>query len=305
MLIFVVLQVLRLWVLATLEERWTTRIIVLPEAPLVSGGPYRFIRHPNYAIVVAEIFVLPMVFGLYAYAIAFSLLNAVVLGIRIRAENQALQIAPASRPYELSRQMVLGTATAQPAPPIAAWIGFSAMCIGMFMAILDIQIVATSLPSIQEALAIRPDQMSWIQTSYLIAEVVAIPLTGWLTRVLSLRGLFVIFTAVFVIASAACAASTGFASLVTARVVQGFAGGVLIPIVFSAGFLLFPGRGQALATTIAGVLAVLAPTVGPIAGGWITSTYSWQWLFLINVVPGILAVVVGFLVLPRSEAKLR
>jgi methyltransferase len=96
LLIFIVLQVLRLWVLATLKERWTTRIIVLREAPLVSGGPYRFIRHPNYAIVVAEIFVLPMVFGLYAYAIAFSLLNAVVLGIRIRAENQALQIAPSS-----------------------------------------------------------------------------------------------------------------------------------------------------------------------------------------------------------------
>jgi methyltransferase len=95
---FVVLQVLRLWVLATLKERWTTRIIVLPEAPLVRLGPYRFIRHPNYAIVVAEIFVLPMVFGLYAYAIAFSLLNAVVLGIRIRAENQALQIAPSSSP---------------------------------------------------------------------------------------------------------------------------------------------------------------------------------------------------------------
>lgn len=96
LLIFILLQVLRLWVLATLKERWTTRIIVLREAPLVSGGPYRFIRHPNYAIVVAEIFVLPMVFGLYAYAIAFSLLNAVVLGIRIRAENQALQIAPSS-----------------------------------------------------------------------------------------------------------------------------------------------------------------------------------------------------------------
>jgi len=200
--------------------------------------------------------------------------------------------------------MVHGTATAQPAPPIAAWVGFGAMCIGMFMAILDIQIVATSLPSIQQALAIRPDQMSWIQTSYLIAEVVAIPLTGWLTRVLSLRGLFVIFTALFVIASASCASSAGFASLVTARVFQGFAGGVLIPIVFSAGYLLFPGRGQALATTIAGVLAVLAPTVGPIAGGWITATYSWQWLFLINVVPGIIAVLVGYLVLPRSEAKL-
>jgi methyltransferase len=91
LIVFVVLQVLRLWVLATLKERWTTRIIVLPDAPLVSHGPYRFIRHPNYAIVVAEIFVLPMAFGLYAYALAFSLLNAAVLGIRIRAESRALQ----------------------------------------------------------------------------------------------------------------------------------------------------------------------------------------------------------------------
>jgi methyltransferase len=94
---FVVLQVLRLWVLVTLKERWTTRIIVLPEAPLIRSGPYRFIRHPNYAIVVAEIFVLPMVFGLHAYAIIFSLLNAAVLAVRIRAENRALQIpAPSS-----------------------------------------------------------------------------------------------------------------------------------------------------------------------------------------------------------------
>jgi methyltransferase len=93
LLLFVVLQVLRLWVLATLKDRWTTRIIVLPEAPLVSSGPYRFIRHPNYAIVAAEIFVLPIVFGLYAYAVAFSLLNAVVLCIRIRAEERAVQAA--------------------------------------------------------------------------------------------------------------------------------------------------------------------------------------------------------------------
>jgi methyltransferase len=93
--LFVVLQVLRLWVLVTLKDRWTTRIIVLPEAPLVSSGPYRFVRHPNYAIVGAEIFALPVVFGLYAYAIAFSLLNAIILGIRIRAEERALQIAAA------------------------------------------------------------------------------------------------------------------------------------------------------------------------------------------------------------------
>jgi methyltransferase len=94
---FIILQGLRLWVLATLKERWTTRIIVLPRAPLITDGPYRFMRHPNYAIVTAEIFVLPMVFGLYAYAVAFALLNAAAIAVRVRAENQALQSAASSR----------------------------------------------------------------------------------------------------------------------------------------------------------------------------------------------------------------
>ncbi len=87
---FVVLQGLRVWVLLTLGDRWTTRIIVLPGAPLVSGGPYRLLSHPNYAVVVAEIAVLPLVFGSTSYALVFSLLNAIVLAIRIRAENAAL-----------------------------------------------------------------------------------------------------------------------------------------------------------------------------------------------------------------------
>jgi methyltransferase len=89
-LIFVALQLLRVWVLATLKRRWTTRIIVLPGAPLVLSGPYRFMRHPNYAIVIGEIAVLPLAFGLPLYALAFSLLNAIVLYVRIRAENAAL-----------------------------------------------------------------------------------------------------------------------------------------------------------------------------------------------------------------------
>ena len=92
---FIVLQALRFWVLVTLKERWTTRIIVLPDAPLIADGPYRFMRHPNYAIVTAEILVLPMVFGLYAYGIAFTLANAGILAIRIRTENRALQSASA------------------------------------------------------------------------------------------------------------------------------------------------------------------------------------------------------------------
>lgn len=92
-LVFMGLQALRLWVLATLKRRWTTRIIVLPGAPLVTSGPYRFLRHPNYAIVIGEIAALPLAFGLPLYAIIFSLLNACVLYIRVRAENAALQSA--------------------------------------------------------------------------------------------------------------------------------------------------------------------------------------------------------------------
>jgi MFS transporter, DHA2 family, multidrug resistance protein len=185
-------------------------------------------------------------------------------------------------------------------PGAATWLGFVLMCLGMFMAILDIQVVATSLPAIQHALAISPEAISWIQTAYLIAEIVAIPLTGWLTRVLTLRWLFVAAVGLFTIASIGCAASGSFAMLVGFRVLQGFAGGTLIPAVFSAVFLLFPLRLHPIATTMAGIMAVLAPTIGPVVGGWITETYSWHWLFLINVVPGIIAVS-ATLLLPREK----
>lgn len=191
-------------------------------------------------------------------------------------------------------------------PPvtIVTWVGFATMCIGMFMAILDVQVVATSLPTIQNALAIAPDQMSWVQTAYLIAEVIAIPLTGLLTRVLSMRWLFVAAISVFTLASLGCAASTSFETLIAWRVVQGFSGGTLIPAVFSAVFLLFPPSRQGIATTLAGVLAVLAPTIGPIVGGWITQTYSWHFLFLINILPGIGAAVLAGALLPREKPQM-
>jgi len=187
---------------------------------------------------------------------------------------------------------------------VSTSIGFAMMCVGMFMAILDVQVVSTSLPTIQSALAIPPDQMSWVQTAYLVAEVIAIPLTGFLTRVLSMRWLFVTAIVVFTLASLGCAASGGFAVLIAWRVLQGFSGGTLIPAVFSAVFLLFPVQRQGIATTFAGVLAVLAPTVGPIVGGWITQTYSWHWLFLINVAPGVVSAVLAGLLLPKAPPRL-
>jgi MFS transporter, DHA2 family, multidrug resistance protein len=197
----------------------------------------------------------------------------------------------------------VGTQPAENASVLSAtpWAGFAAMCVGMFMAILDVQVVATSLPNIKSALGIKPDLMSWIQTGYLIAEVIAIPLTGFLTRLLSMRWLFVIATTTFTATSIGCATSNSFTALVTWRVLQGFSGGTLIPSVFSAVFLLFQSGLQGIATTIAGVLAVLAPTVGPIVGGWITTTYSWQWLFLINVVPGILSSFAAAWLLPMRK----
>jgi DHA2 family multidrug resistance protein len=187
--------------------------------------------------------------------------------------------------------------------PIATWIGFAMMCLGMFMAILDVQVVATSLPTIQGALGIPQDQMSWIQTAYLIAEIVAIPLTGFLTRTMTMRWLFVGSVSVFTLASIGCAASGGFTSLIAWRVVQGFSGGTLIPAVFTAVFLLFPSRLETTATTIAGVAAVIAPTAGPVVGGWITETFSWHWLFLINVVPGIVAGVAATMTLPKEQPE--
>lgn len=178
------------------------------------------------------------------------------------------------------------------------------MCIGMFMAILDVQVVATSLPNIQSALGIPRDQMSWIQTAYLIAEVIAIPLTGFLTRLLTMRWLFVVTISIFTLASIGCATSSSFSVLLVWRVIQGFSGGTLIPAVFAAVFLLFPHRLQGIATTIAGVLAVLAPTVGPVVGGWITQTYTWHWLFLVNVVPGILSALATVWLLPAEKPAL-
>ncbi len=186
------------------------------------------------------------------------------------------------------------TGTAIPAPATAkTWIGLFAMSFGMFMAILDIQIVASSLPDIQVGLRIPLEQLSWVQTAYLMAEIVAIPLTGWLSRVMSTRGAFTAGLLGFTAASVACAASEGFRSLVAARIVQGFCGGLLIPLVFSAIFLMFSGRDRTRATIVAGLMAMLAPTLGPTIGGFITDSYSWRWLFLVNVGPGIAAMLVA------------
>lgn len=167
-------------------------------------------------------------------------------------------------------------------------IAFLAMVFGMFMAILDIQIVSASLAEIQAGLSASADEISWVQTSYLIAEVIMIPLSGFLGRLLSTRVLFTVSAAGFTLASILCATATNIDQMIVYRAIQGFIGGGMIPSVFAAAFTIFPPSKRAIVSPMIGLVATLAPTIGPTVGGYLSDAFSWHWLFLINVVPGIL-----------------
>ncbi|EJF78780.1 drug:H+ antiporter-2 (14 Spanner) (DHA2) family drug resistance MFS transporter [Candidatus Bartonella washoeensis Sb944nv] len=160
---------------------------------------------------------------------------------------------------------------------------FIAMSFGMFMAILDIQIVSSSLAEIQAGLSASSEEISWVQTSYLIAEVIMLPLSGFLARLLSTRIFFSISAIGFTITSVLCATATSIEEMIVYRALQGFIGGGIIPSVFVASYVLFPPSKRPIVTPIVGLVATLAPTIGPTVGGYICHILSWHWLFLINV----------------------
>lgn len=172
--------------------------------------------------------------------------------------------------------------------PKSHWIGFFSMAVGVFMAVLDIQIVASSLSKIQAGLSATQDEIAWVQTSYLIAEVIVIPLSGWLGRVFSTRYLYVLSAGGFTLASLACACAWNLQSMVVFRCLQGFLGGAMIPMAFAVIYTIFPPRLQSTMTIVMGLIVTMAPTVGPVLGGYLTETYSWEFLFLINLIPGTL-----------------
>lgn len=173
--------------------------------------------------------------------------------------------------------------------------GFLAMVFGMFMAILDIQIVSASLAEIQAGLSASSDEIPWVQTAYLIAEVIMIPLSGFLARALSTRVLFLISAIGFTAASALCATATSIDEMIVYRALQGFIGGGMIPSVFAVAFSLFPPSKRGLVSPLIGLVATLAPTIGPTFGGYLTDAFSWHWLFLINVGPGILVAIAVYI----------
>ena len=182
------------------------------------------------------------------------------------------------------------------------WVGFMIMVFGMFMAILDIQIVSSSIAEIQAGLAASADEISWVQTSYLIAEVVMIPLTGILSRLMSTRVFFSIAAAGFTLTSMLCALAWDINSMIIFRALQGFLGGAMIPTVFATSFIVFPPERRNFLSVLMGLVATMAPTLGPTLGGYLTQTFSWHWLFLANLLPGIVVSVGVWLLVDFDKA---
>jgi DHA2 family multidrug resistance protein len=198
------------------------------------------------------------------------------------------------RPKSQAEQQPRAAADAIPPRRLFAFI---AMCFGMFMAFLDIQIVSASLSEIQAGLSASADEIPWVQTAYLIAEVVAIPLSGFLSRAIGTRVLFTISAAGFTLSSIMCGTSSSIDSMIVWRALQGFIGGGMVPTVFATAYLIFTGPRQKLVAPVVGLIATLAPTIGPTVGGYLTDAYSWHWLFFINVVPGIIVTIATYLLI--------
>ncbi len=177
--------------------------------------------------------------------------------------------------------------------PLGIWIGFLAMMFGNFMALLDVQIVASAIGEIQAGVSASRDEISWVQTGYLISEVIGIPLSGFLGRALGTRLLVTIAALSFGAASFACAISWDMTSLILFRCIQGFVGAAMVPTTMATLYVVFPQRSQAMAGSMVGLVSTLAPTIGPSLGGYIAEHLGWRALFSINIIPSIL---IAFLV---------
>ena len=200
------------------------------------------------------------------------------------------------------------SAAAAPSERIAPrrLMAFLIMVFGMFMSILDIQIVSASLTDIQAGLSASATEVSWVQTAYLIAEVIAIPLSGFLSRALGTRLLFTISAAGFTMASFLCGFASSIEQMIVWRAIQGFLGAGMIPTVFASAYTVFPRSKFYIVGPIIGLVATLAPTIGPTVGGYITDALSWHWLFFINVVPGIIVTIAALTLIDfdRPDYKL-
>ena len=195
-------------------------------------------------------------------------------------------------------------AASTPAVSAKTWIAVIGATLGAFMAVLNIQIVNASLADIQGAIGAGIDDGGWISTSYLIAEIVVIPLSGWLAQVFSIRIYLLTNAVLFLLLSAACALAQDLPQMIVLRTVQGFTGGVLIPMAFTLIITLLPRGKQPVGLALFALSATFAPAIGPTIGGYLTENYGWQTIFYVNVLPTAAMVTILFFTLERQPINL-
>ncbi|RFB96987.1 EmrB/QacA family drug resistance transporter [Rhizobium leguminosarum bv. trifolii] len=208
-----------------------------------------------------------------------------------------------------SNSLTRPAAAAPPKPaaisPVRMWMAVVGSTLGAFMAVLNIQIVNASLADIQGAIGAGTDDGGWISTSYLIAEIVVIPLSAWLARVFSLRSYLLANAILFLIFSVACAFAANLQQMIILRAIQGFAGGVLIPMAFTIIITLLPKAKQPIGLALFALSATFAPAIGPTIGGYLTENWGWEYIFYVNLVPGALMVGLLWASLDRAPMNLK
>ena len=203
--------------------------------------------------------------------------------------------------------LALAAAPSERAPSAGAWkiwVAVIGSTLGAFMAVLNIQIVNASLTNIQGGIGAGIDDGGWISTSYLIAEIIVIPLTGWLAQIFSVRRYLIVNAVLFLVFSAACALAHNLEQMIVLRAIQGFTGGVLIPMAFTLIITLLPKAKQPVGLALFAISATFAPAIGPTIGGYLTENWGWQYIFYVNLVPGIVMVGMLFVSLEPAPMKL-
>jgi DHA2 family multidrug resistance protein len=214
-----------------------------------------------------------------------------------------LQIAANSN--SLARPAAAAPAKLAVMSPLRMWTAVVGSTLGAFMAVLNIQIVNASLADIQGAIGAGTDDGGWISTSYLIAEIVVIPLSAWLARVFSVRNYLLVNAILFLIFSVACAFAANLQQMIILRAIQGFSGGVLIPMAFTIIITLLPKPKQPIGLALFALSATFAPAIGPTIGGYFTENWGWEYIFYVNLVPGTLMIGMLWASLDRGPMNLK
>ena len=215
-----------------------------------------------------------------------------------------LALSTSPRPAPRRNPATAVTPAAADRASAVVWISVTAAMIGAFMAILNIQITNASLLNIEGGIGTGVDNGSWISTSYLIGEIVVIPLTDYLSRMFSYRNVILSFATLFALFSVACAFTHDLPSMIAMRGFQGFFGGVLIPMAFTLVFTKLPKPQQPIGLAMFALAVTFAPAIGPTIGGYLTENYGWQTIFFVNVIPTIVMVTTLYFTLERQPMQL-